>query len=283
LLRNPRALVCGLAANLLIPVAFIYVVAQLMRFWPKDPDEVQHILVGLALIAAMPIAGSSTAWAQNASGDVALSLGLVLFSTVLSPLTSPIAFDLVDHMASGEYAAALENLESNTTGVLLIVCVLLPSIAGIGLRYALTTSRVARLNPTLKLVNSVNLLLLNYSNAAVSLPQAAAEHDWDFLTVIVLIALALCVLAFASGWLVARLLKVDLAARTSLMFALGMNNNGTGLVLASMALAQYPRVLLPVIFYNLIQHLVAGVVDRTWCRPEPPATVAQSPAARSAV
>jgi BASS family bile acid:Na+ symporter len=45
-----------------------------------------------------------------------------------------------------------------------------------------------------------------------------------------------------------------------------MNNNGTGLVLASMALADHPRVLLPVIFYNLVQHLVAGCVDRLLSR-----------------
>lgn len=50
------------------------------------------------------------------------------------------------------------------------------------------------------------------------------------------------------------------------MFGLGMNNNGTGLVLASMALAQYPTVMLPVIFYNLLHHLVASVVDAVWCR-----------------
>jgi BASS family bile acid:Na+ symporter len=45
------------------------------------------------------------------------------------------------------------------------------------------------------------------------------------------------------------------------MFGLGMNNNGTGLVLAAGALSAYPRVLLPIIFYNLVQHLVAGAVS----------------------
>ncbi len=54
------------------------------------------------------------------------------------------------------------------------------------------------------------------------------------------------------------------------MFGLGMNNNGTGLVLASMALANYPRVLLPIIFYNLVQHLIAGVVDFRMGRTPPP-------------
>jgi hypothetical protein len=41
-----------------------------------------------------------------------------------------------------------------------------------------------------------------------------------------------------------------------------MNNNGTGLVMASLALADHPRVLLPIIVSNLVQHLVAGAADR---------------------
>ena len=64
------------------------------------------------------------------------------------------------------------------------------------------------------------------------------------------------------GWLVARLMKSPADDMTSLMFGLGMNNNGTGLVLASMALEDHPRVLLPIIFYNLVQHLGAGLADR---------------------
>jgi hypothetical protein len=38
--------------------------------------------------------------------------------------------------------------------------------------------------------------------------------------------------------------------------------------LASMALADHPRVLLPIIFYNLVQHLVAGGFDFVLSRNE---------------
>src|SRR4029077_15818257 len=122
----------------------------------------------------------------------------------------------------------------------------------------------------LKLVNSLNLLLLVYSNASTSLPQTVANPDWDFLAVVLTIVLGMCVLAFSSGWLLARLLNVDHAQKTSLMFSLGMNNNGTGLVLASMALAAFPSVMLPIIFYNLVQHLVAGCADFVLNRSAPP-------------
>lgn len=266
---NPRLLLAGLGANILVPLTFIFLVSQGLRCW-HNGDEVQTILVGLALVAAVPIAGSSTAWSQNANGDMALSLGLVLASTFLSPLTTPVTFDLVEHMAEGEYAQVLDALEGSGTGKLLFLAVLLPSLLGVAGRMGLGAERSARAKPAIKLANSINLLLLNYSNAAVSLPQAVAFPDWDFLAVTLATVIALCVLAFGGGWGIGRLMGANADQRASLMFGLGMNNNGTGLVLASMALAHAPRVLLPIIFYNLVQHLIAGVVDRRLTRMPPP-------------
>ena len=105
-----------------------------------------------------------------------------------------------------------------------------------------------------KLLDSVDLLL-KYANGWVSLPRAVADPERDFLGVLLGVTLGLCVLAFASGWLVARLLRTDALPRDLLMFGLGMNNNGTGLVLA---LADHPRVLLASISCNLMQHLVGS-------------------------
>jgi BASS family bile acid:Na+ symporter len=257
---DPFLLVFGLVANLLVPVAYIAVVMLTMRAW-HNPDEVQHILVGLALVASMPIAGSSTAWSQNAKGNLALSLGLVLGSTFLSPLTTPLVLHSVGLMTTGDYSEDLHELAGSGTGWFLLISVIVPSILGITCRRLLGEGRVARAKPSLKLANTGVLLLLNYANASVSLPQAIAVPDPDFLAVILTITLTLCVVAFFAGWLIARLRKADESEKIALMFGLGMNNNGTGLVLASMALADHPQVLLPIIFYNLVQHLVAGLVD----------------------
>ncbi|HVW37029.1 MAG TPA: bile acid:sodium symporter, partial [Pirellulales bacterium] len=135
-------------------------------------------------------------------------------------------------------------------------------ILGIVLHAGLGKAIVAKAKPNLKLANAVVLLALNYANASVSLPEAVGNPDADFLAVILAITLSLCSIAFGAGWLISRWFQVDRASRTAIMFGLGMNNNGSGLVLASMALADHPRVMLPIIFYNLVQHLVAGIVDR---------------------
>lgn len=261
LLRNPVAVLSGLIANLAIPIMFIFCVTQLMRLW-HNPDEVQNILLGLALVASMPIAGSSTAWSQNANGNMALSLGLVLFSTLLSPLTTPLALHSVGLMTTGDYSEDLHELASGGTNAFLAVGVILPSLVGLALRVLLGVARITAAKPYLKLTNSLILFLLIYSNASISLPQAVRTPDYDFLAVMLVIAAGLCTGAFCAGWLLARMLKAGRAEQMSLMFGLGMNNNGTGLVLASMALADHPRAMLPIIFYNLVQHLVAGGVDR---------------------
>ncbi len=259
LARRPGLLGVGLLANLAIPVAFVFVVSRAMRGW-HNGEEVQTILVGLALVASMPIAGSSTAWSQNADGDLALSLGLVVTSTLISPFATPMALHAVGWMAEGEYAADLHGLAAHGSGVFLAACVVVPSVLGILLRLLVGEARLAVVRPWLKPANSANLLALSYSNAAAALPQAVAQPDWDFLGAILAITSSLCVLAFASGGAIARRLRADAPGRTSLMYGLGMNNNGTGLVLASMALADRPRVMLPIIFYNLVQQVVAGAV-----------------------
>jgi BASS family bile acid:Na+ symporter len=259
LLRSPLTLAAGLTANLLVPVAFIFAVTTGLRLW-HNPEEVQQILVGLALVASMPIAGSSTAWSQNADGDVALSLGLVLLSTFLSPLTTPAALQALGVMATGVYAERLHELAVSGTGLFLTLGVALPSALGLLARRVVGEARADGARSRLKVFNSVTLLLLCYMNAAVSLPDTVSNPDWDLLAVMLVIVTGLCAAGFSAGWLLARLLGADQGQRAALMFGLGMNNNGTGLVLAAGALAAYPRVLLPIIFYNLIQHLVAGAV-----------------------
>jgi BASS family bile acid:Na+ symporter len=257
LLRGLPLLAVGLAANLLLPLAFVALAAVALRPY-HEPDEAQSLLVGLSLVAAMPVAGSSTAWSQNNDGDVRLSLALVLLSTLISPLTTPLSLRAASWFTAGEYAGELRNLAAGGTGAFLLLCVALPSLLGTSGRRLLGAARIDSARPHLKLVNSVTLLLLNYGNGAAALPHAVAYPDWDFLALILGAAVALCVASFSAGWWLGRLLGADRPRRTALMFGLGMSNNGSGLVLAGVALAGRPSVLLPLIVYTLVQHLVAG-------------------------
>jgi BASS family bile acid:Na+ symporter len=260
IVQGPHVPVAGLVVNLLAPIGLLAVFVQGMRFW-HNPAETRELLIGLALVAAMPIAGSSTAWSQHANGSAALSLALVLFSTVLSPLTTPLVFVALGSMTMGRHAEALGGLSRGQTEAFLVLCVVFPSLAGLTLQRFTSESKIARLMPRLKLINAVLLVFLCYMNGSAALPQIVAYPDWDFMALIMSAVLVMCMALFGAGWLLARILNVDQSQQRSLMFGLGLNNNGTGMVLASTCLAALPNAILPVLAYNVVQHLVAGGVS----------------------
>jgi len=271
LCRYPWLLLAGLGVNLGYPILFITLIDFPLHLW-HDADEVQNILLGMGVIAAMPIAGSSTAWVQNAGGNLALGLGLVLGSTLLSPWTTPFVLNIVSSLADGDYATHLRDLAAYGTTDFLIGFVVAPVTLGMLTRLILGESLAHVCKPLLLVANLAILALLLYCNASLTLPDVIKDPDPDFLLAILMLGTSMCLLAFATGGLIARICRAERAQATSLIFGLGMNNNGTGLVMATMGLAHYPRALLPLIFYNLIQHLVAGWIDHWRNQPELPLT-----------
>ena len=252
LVRRPLPLLAGVGVNLLTPLAFLLILRLGLRVW-HNSAEARFLLLGLTVVAAMPVAGSSTAWSQNSGGNTALSLGLVLVSTFISPLTTPLV------LAGAEFPTAAL---SGETGGFLLAVVVAPSAVGLLVRRVAGDAAAARIKPVLKPVNALVLLLLCYCNAAVALPQVIAEPDWDYLALVGVATSGLCLSAFASGWVLAKWLRASEPDCRSLTFGLGMSNNGTGLVLAASTLGSLPWAVVPVLFYNLVQHIVAGGMVR---------------------
>ena len=71
LVREPAVLATGFLANLAVPVLYIFAVSLVLRA-RGDIAAGQGVLLGLALVASMPIATSSAAWSQTSNGNLAL-------------------------------------------------------------------------------------------------------------------------------------------------------------------------------------------------------------------
>jgi BASS family bile acid:Na+ symporter len=275
-IRRPGVMCAGLAANLAVPLLVLGIIVVVLRSW-HNVEEAAGVLVGLALVTSMPIAGSSTGWTQAADGDMELSLGLVLGSTVLSPVTTPGLLRALGWFAPGQCGEILHRMAGTQTGAFLSAWVLLPSLLGMTVRWSWSDVWAASLEQRLKILAPATLLVLCYANASSCLPVALGQPDWDFLGLILAFVTGLCIVTFAAGYVLGRLLQANRREQISLMFGLGMNNNGTGLVLASIALGSQPMVMLPIIIYNLAQHVVAGCVNallrqlcqRDTCPPAP--------------
>jgi BASS family bile acid:Na+ symporter len=259
LVRHPGLLPVALVANSLVPLTGILLTPTVLHW--HNGAELETALVGFAIVGAMPIAASCTAWTRNREGNLALAVGLVVISTLASPVLTPAVLGLAAHALDAPHAARVQSLAHGGCVSFLFLSALVPSALGVGARNLLGEARAATWGPPLKVLNLANLLALNYANASLALPKALGEPDWDYLALIFALAFGLCIAAFAAGYAVGSVMHVDGADRTTLMFALGMNNNGSGLVLASAGLAEHPHVLLPILVYNIAQQLVAGVVD----------------------
>ncbi len=262
--RRPRLLLAGLLARLLVPLGLVALAAGLLARW-HNPAEVACVVAGLGLVAAMPVAGSSVAWAGRGGGCPALSVGLVVASTLLSPLTTPLALS-----AAGTLAGVGGTTETaGPAAATLVAFVVVPTAAGLAVRAALGAGWAGRRRDAMRAFSAAAVLILCYANAAGALPQVVRHPDWDFLAVAAAASLGLCGGSFAAGWWVGRRLGSGSQSGVSLAYGLGMSNNGGGLVTAS-ALALPADALLPVLAYNLIQHLAAGVVGRLAGRGEAP-------------
>jgi BASS family bile acid:Na+ symporter len=255
--RNAGIVAAGVSAGAVIPFVFVMIVGLSSLAFP-DWTGSAGLVMGLAVVAAMPAAGSSVAWSQNTEGDLSLSLGLILTSTLLSPIVASVTLPVAAALVGQDFSAA----PAHYATTFLALWVVLPAVAGAIVRARLGGRRVERWATGLKLVNLLNLLLLNYANASLSLPASFHRPSWSFLGLAAASGAVLCSLVFVSGGLLAGRLRLDPARRIALCYGIGMRNNGAGLVLVGTIFRGYPEIMLPVIFYNIIQHAAAAVVDR---------------------
>jgi len=270
LLQRPRILLLGLVAIWLIPSLFVSALGWIL---PALLGEyvTTGMLVGLALVAAMPVANSSVAWCQNARGNVALSLGLIVLTIVLSPLAAPQMLNLMGLSLSPQETKQCEQLVTRFSGTFFIVWVILPSLAGMLINGLAGPQLIDRARGMLRMVSAATLLMLNYANASLAMPKVFDEEAPKTILVSSVLAIMLSALGIANGWFLSRLLAVDNASATALIFGFSMKHTGLALVLAGQVLHTEPRVILMIVLATLLQHVVAGIADWYFLhRSQPP-------------
>jgi bile acid:Na+ symporter, BASS family len=219
------------------------------------------LLVGLALVASMPVANSSVGWTQNADGNVGLSLALVVLSILASPWVTPGLLRLLGMSLSDDEQAYCEALVAEFSGLFFIVWVILPTAAGLACRYIVTPRRVEAVADWFVLASGASLLLLNYINSALALPQIH-EASPSLLVATLVFATALSLVGIGLGWLLAWVLRLKPPTACALMFGLSMKHTGLALILAAAVLANQPLAILMIVLATLVQHLLAAIIQQ---------------------
>ncbi|KOU54392.1 sodium-dependent transporter [Streptomyces sp. WM6378] len=266
-LRRPSALLAGLALHLAIPLLVIPLVAFLLHKSP-DTDGGSGLITAMILIVAMPVAAGATVWTGKGDGDQPTMVGLVLASTLLSPLTTPLVIQLLAPLLSGGYANSLTASVHTAGGGFTLVGVVLPCAAGILVRLTLPASQLRRALSVVAPGALGGSLVLTYVNASGALGSFIAQPRPLLIVAALAVAALVCVLSFVLGRGAARLLRLAPPAASSLTLACGMNNSSASAVLITTALPDKPHLLLPVLAYGLLQKTAANRVVRA--RPQHP-------------
>ncbi|MEU1529344.1 bile acid:sodium symporter [Streptomyces fagopyri] len=261
LLVRPAPLLTGLVLHLVAPLLIIPGVAFALHRTP-DSDGGSGLIAAMILIVAMPVAAGATVWTSRGEGDQPTTVGLVLASTIVGPLTIPVTMTALCPLLRGGYAEALTHAARTAGHDFALTGVLLPCAAGILSRLVLPgrpLRLVLGLAPPASLLGS---LLLTYINASGVLGPFLARPEPVLMAAALAVAALVCGLSFGLGRITARMLRLDTPTGASVTLACGMNNSSASAVLITTALPDRPHVLLPVLAYSLLQKMAAGRVVR---------------------
>ena len=257
---RPWALLAGVLSVWIGPALLVVAAAAVV---PRliEAEAAAGVLIGLALVASMPVANSSVGWTQMARGNLALGLALVLLTIFICPWVTPSLLGTFRLSLSPPDQANLQTLVDNFSGTFFIVWVILPTVAGITCRYLLGQRRIAAAVPAATIASVTALLMLNYVNAALALPKVIDQSQWSVFGVTAIVSLALSLVGLAVAWLIARLLRLSSEDRSALFFGLSMKHTGLALLLAGAVLADQPLAILTIVLATLAQHMAAAVVE----------------------
>ncbi len=245
--RRWPAVVLGVAAQFgIMPLAGAAVSAALAL-----PPE---LAVGVLLVCCCPGGTASNVIAYLAGADVALSISLTAVSTVLSPLLTPALLLL--------YAGESVEVSATTQAATIAKIVLLPVLAGLGLRAllerAISAERTGQVLSLLPLLSISFIVLIVGCIVALNADRLASIGANIGAAVVLTNAIGL-----TSGYALARAFAFDRATARTLAIEVGMQNSGLGVALATAHFT--PTTALPSAFYSL-WHNISGPALAAWWR-----------------
>ena len=241
--RCPAAVVAGLLGQLVLLPLIAFGVGLAFRL----PSV---YFLGLLLIACCPGGSSSNVFSMLAKGDVALSVTLTALSSLITLFTIPLVMGFAARFVAVHAGAAIE-LPVGKLLVQNIVLLFLPMLCGAFFRY--WRPRAARhVHDLLGRVAFPALMLL----AAVFFVQYASTI-LENLGVLGLAAGTLILLAMAGGSLLARLFRLRLAVRRTIVIEVGMQNAAQAIAVATSPLIfDSGEMAVPAIVYALVMNVV---------------------------
>ena len=253
--HQPKKVATGVVSQFVLLPAITLLLIFLMKPYPT-------VALGMMLIAVCPGGNISNFYSLRAGGNVGLSIGLTLISTVLSPFATPGNFHFWGHLIP-EASSLLKSISLDVIDLFKTVFIILiiPLILGVLVqrKWPLTAKKMA------KPLGKISLLIL-VTFVVVAIAQnveALIKHGLVLLGISVLHNTLAIATGFASGSLALR----NLRDAKTLALETGVQNTGLGLALALLFFRDLDGVIVVSAFWgiwNIAGGLMWSEIFRRW-------------------
>ena len=235
---RPKEILIGFIAQYTIMPVIAWILCQLMQL-PTD------MALGVILVGCCPGGTASNVITYIAGGDVALSVGMTITSTLAAPIITP----LLVYVLAGAWVEV-----SFWAMVLSVVkVILIPVLLGVFLR-SLAGEHVDKVSDVMPLVSVVAIVMIIGGIVAVNAEKIVS------CGVLVLGVVAIhnfC--GMMLGFLAAKIFHVEYSRTTAIAIEVGMQNSGLAVSLAAANFAANPLATLPGAIFS-VWHNIAGSI-----------------------
>ena len=237
--RYPKAVAVGVVCQIVLLPLIGALIALVV---PMQPE----LAVGLIVLAVCPGGPSSNLVTYLAKGDVALSVTLTAFSSIITVFTIPLFTNLALQHFLGERAAIALPIGSTMLQIFLIT--LLPTAIGMAIRHQFPGSARRLEKPMSRL--AVGLLAL----IIVLLLMREGSKLPGFLVQVGIGVVLLNLLATLAGFLAGKLFQLPLAQQICIAIEVGIQH-GTLAIAITAGLLNNPDMAVPAAIYSLLMYV----------------------------
>ena len=235
---RPKEILIGCLAQYTVIPFLAWILAVVLKL-PED------LALGVIMVGCCPGGTASNVITYIAGGDVALSVGMTIVSTLVAPLATP----ALVYMLAGAWVEV-----SFIAMVLSVVKVILvPVLLGILIR-SILGKQIQKISELLPLISVVSIVMIISGIVAVN---ADKIISCGMLVLGVVILHNLC--GMGIGLVAAKLLKVPYDKVTAIAIEVGMQNSGLAISLATANFAANPLATLPGAIFS-VWHNISGSV-----------------------
>lgn len=242
---HPKEIIIGFAAQYTIMPLIAWILAVLLHL-PED------IVIGVILVGCCPGGTASNVITYIAGGDVPLSVGMTIVSTLAAPLMTPLLVYVL--------AGAWVEVSFWAMMVSVVKVILVPVLLGILIRSLLGTY-IQKLSSILPLISVISIVMIISGIVAVNADKIIGS---GLMVLGVVVLHNLC--GMGIGLATAKVFRIPYAKATALAVEIGMQNSGLAVSLAATNFAANPLATLPgaifSVWHNISGSIFAGIRRR---------------------